>query len=78
MRGRSAFQVVEGRYAVVNDVHRQSGLRGVEALEQEIDVLVGRLRRKIEEDPKRPQLILTVRGEGYRFTPRVTWSASPD
>jgi TolB-like protein/DNA-binding winged helix-turn-helix (wHTH) protein/Flp pilus assembly protein TadD len=32
-----------------------------------VDVLVGRLRRKIEADPKRPRLIVTVPGEGYRF-----------
>jgi two-component system OmpR family response regulator len=30
-----------------------------------IDVQVGRLRRKIEEDPKNPSLIKTVRGGGY-------------
>jgi TolB-like protein/Tfp pilus assembly protein PilF len=30
-------------------------------------VIVGRLRRKIEPDPKRPCLIVTVLGEGYRF-----------
>ncbi len=32
-----------------------------------IDVVVGRLRKKIEEDPARPDWILTVHGEGYRF-----------
>jgi len=30
-------------------------------------VLVGKLRRKIEPDPKEPRLIMTVPGEGYRF-----------
>ena len=30
-------------------------------------MLVGRLRRKIEPDPKKPRLIVTVPGEGYRF-----------
>ena len=33
-----------------------------------IDVQVGRLRRKLEQDPQRPQLIKTVRGGGYMFT----------
>ncbi len=37
-----------------------------------IDVLVRRLRRKIEEDPGNPELIVTVHGEGYVFTPAVT------
>ncbi len=32
-----------------------------------VDVAVQRLRAKIEEDPKRPKLITTVRGVGYRF-----------
>jgi TolB-like protein len=32
-----------------------------------VDVLVGKLRRRIEADPKRPRLIVTVPGEGYRF-----------
>jgi len=30
---------------------------------------VRRLRRKIEEDPERPRIIVTVRGVGYRFEP---------
>src|SRR5277367_397964 len=32
-----------------------------------IDMLVGRLRRKIEPDAKPPRLIVTVAGEGYKF-----------
>lgn len=30
---------------------------------------VGRLRRRIEEDPERPRWVRTVRGVGYRFEP---------
>ena len=37
-----------------------------------IDVLVRRLRRKIEREPGHPELIVTVHGEGYVFTPAVT------
>jgi two-component system OmpR family response regulator len=36
-----------------------------------IDVQVGRLRRKLEDDPQRPTMIKTVRGSGYIFTPTV-------
>ena len=32
-----------------------------------VDVAVQRLRAKIEDDPKEPQIIKTVRGVGYRF-----------
>ena len=31
-----------------------------------VDVAIGRLRSKIEEDPVNPRLILTVRGSGYK------------
>ena len=39
--------------------------------DRSIDVQVGRLRRKIELDPKNPSLIKTVRGGGYMFTAEV-------
>jgi len=39
-----------------------------------IDVQVGRLRRKLEDDPQNPTLIKTVRGSGYIFTPTVELS----
>jgi two-component system OmpR family response regulator len=39
-----------------------------------IDVQVGRLRRKLEDDPQNPSLIKTVRGSGYIFTPAVEMS----
>ena len=32
-----------------------------------VDVHLGRLRRKIEDDPEHPRLVITVRGAGYRF-----------
>jgi DNA-binding response OmpR family regulator len=35
--------------------------------DRSVDVLVGRLRAKIEEDPKDPRLIVTVHGIGYVF-----------
>ena len=39
--------------------------------DRSIDTQVGRLRKKIEADPKNPILIKTVRGVGYVFTPEV-------
>jgi len=40
--------------------------------DRSIDVLVGKLRKKIEEDPSQPKLILTIRSFGYKFAARVT------
>jgi len=34
-----------------------------------VDVHVANLRRKLEEDPSRPAMILTVHGLGYKFVP---------
>jgi adenylate cyclase len=36
--------------------------------DRSVDVMVGRLRKKVEPDPKQPSVIQTVPGEGYRFT----------
>ena len=47
-----------------------------EATGRAIDVLVGRLRSKIETDPKAPDMIRTERGTGYVFAVDVT--AEPD
>jgi two-component system OmpR family response regulator len=39
--------------------------------DRSVDMQVGRLRRKIEARPDKPELIETVRGRGYIFTPAV-------
>jgi DNA-binding response OmpR family regulator len=39
--------------------------------DRSVDVLVGKLRKKIEEDPRSPRLIETVRGVGYKLAARV-------
>jgi TolB-like protein len=41
--------------------------RRFESFDRSVDILIGKLRRKIEADPKHPSLIVTVPGEGYRF-----------
>ena len=33
--------------------------------ERSIDVIITRLRKKIEDNPKNPQYLQTIRGEGY-------------
>jgi DNA-binding response OmpR family regulator len=37
--------------------------------DRSIDMRIGRLRKKIEPDPELPQVIKTVRGAGYLFSP---------
>ncbi|MBG6182291.1 DNA-binding response OmpR family regulator [Arthrobacter sp. CAN_A214] len=41
-----------------------------ESDERAIEVHIGNLRRKLLEDPKSPRWLQTVRGVGYRLTPR--------
>ena len=45
--------------------------RDAAPFDRSIDVQISRLRRKIENDPREPQLVKTVRGGGYLFTPVV-------
>ena len=42
--------------------------------DRSVDVLIGKLRKKIEEDPHNPSMIKTIRGAGYKFTARVKYS----
>lgn len=44
--------------------------RPAEASDRTVDVLVSRLRRKLEDNPHEPELIITVRGEGYALMAR--------
>jgi two-component system, OmpR family, response regulator len=39
--------------------------------DRSIDVLIGRLRKKIEQDPRNPRLLLTIRGGGYQCKTKV-------
>ena len=41
--------------------------QALEAFDRSIDVHISRLRAEIEEDPKQPKRIVTVRGAGYVF-----------
>jgi len=43
--------------------------RGWEPFDRSIDIRIARIRRKIEPDPSKPQVIKTVRGAGYIFSP---------
>lgn len=53
------------REALAGDMPRDEG----GGQERAVDVQITRLRRKIEEDPKQPRYLQTVRGEGYMLQP---------
>jgi len=40
-------------------------------IDRVVDVHIGKLRQKIEDNPAQPLFILTVRGHGYRFSDDV-------
>jgi two-component system OmpR family response regulator len=48
-------------------LHLLSG-RSFESFDRSVDVLIGKIRKKIENDPKNPAFVHTVRGSGYKFT----------
>jgi len=50
--------------------------RNAGSFERSIDVLVSRIRRKIEPDPREATLIKTIRSGGYLFTPTVDAATS--
>ncbi|MGF1446048.1 MAG: response regulator [Pikeienuella sp.] len=45
------------------------GASGGAVQDRAVDVQITRLRRKIEDDPKAPRYLQTVRGSGYMLTP---------
>ncbi|MFZ6771868.1 response regulator [Undibacterium sp. SXout7W] len=42
-----------------------------DAFDRSIDLLVSRLRQKLEDDPRQPHLLKTIRGEGYMLNTNV-------
>lgn len=53
------------RAKLVEDLGRDRG----QAQERAVDVQITRLRRKLEQDPKQPRYLQTVRGAGYMLAP---------
>ncbi|MCB0867990.1 MAG: response regulator transcription factor, partial [Solirubrobacterales bacterium] len=70
---RSEFQLLRLLAARPGEVFRRSQI--MEELwqtefdgdERACDVHISNLRQKVETDPQRPELVLTVRGIGYKF-----------
>jgi DNA-binding response OmpR family regulator len=56
---------VVSRDELLTEVWEYPTVRGVET--RTVDNYVVRLRQKVEPDPERPRVVLTVRGRGYRY-----------
>lgn len=56
--------IVQSREAIMNKV------RGVnfESFDRSIDVMISRLRQKLNDNPRKPEIIKTLRNVGYLFT----------
>ncbi|MDX1433556.1 MAG: response regulator transcription factor [Gammaproteobacteria bacterium] len=73
----SQFQLLASLVARPNRVMSREEILGLVSgrdwtpMDRSIDVLIGKLRKKIEPDPKSPTLIKTIRGIGYKFTAHV-------
>jgi DNA-binding winged helix-turn-helix (wHTH) protein len=67
-----AFVERAGRVLSRDQLLQLTAGRDAEPYDRSVDVLVARLRRKIEPDSKRPSLIVTVPGSGYKFTAQVS------
>jgi len=58
-----------GRVLNRDQLLEQAHDRSWDPFDRSIDIRISRLRRKIESDPRKPQIIRTVRGTGYVFSP---------
>jgi len=46
--------------------------RNMDMFDRSIDILISRVRQKLNDDPRTPTLIKTIRGEGYLFDAKVS------
>ena len=67
---------LESPKRLISRAQMQQSLGGAasESFDRAMDVRISRLRTKLREDPKNPQLIKTIYGAGYIFLGDVTWS----
>jgi two-component system OmpR family response regulator len=78
------IELTSGEFSLLNEFIEKAGRvlsrdhllsaiysRDWEPFDRSIDVLVTRLRRKIEQDSRHPEIIKTVRGTGYMFAAAI-------
>ncbi|MBX3604759.1 MAG: response regulator transcription factor [Piscinibacter sp.] len=68
----SAFVRQPGRVLSRDQLLEQTRGRPAGAFDRTIDVQVGRLRRKLDDNAEDPQIIKSVRGAGYILVPAVS------
>jgi DNA-binding response OmpR family regulator len=66
--------LASNRGRVLSRVRLRDAIDGktVDRYDRSIDMLIARLRRKIEINPAHPEVIITVPGAGYKFVASVT------
>lgn len=82
--GGSKVELTSGEFSLLNEFIEKAGRvlsrdhllsaiysRDWEPFDRSIDVLVTRLRRKVEADSRHPEIIKTVRGTGYMFAAAI-------
>jgi class 3 adenylate cyclase/predicted ATPase len=87
--GGREVPLTRGEFALLVSLARRPGLvlsrdqllssaagYGSEGYDRSIDVMVWRLRRKIEREPRHPRIIVTVPGAGYKFAVKVRSTAA--
>ncbi len=65
----SLFARNKGRVLNRDQILDQAHDRSWDPFDRSIDIRISRLRRKIEPNPQKPQIIKTVRGIGYIYDP---------
>lgn len=71
-----AFLHAPGRVLSRDHLLDATSGRMPDRFDRSIDMLVSRLRRKVEPDPRSPRLILTIPGLGYKFTAKPLGDAT--
>lgn len=75
---RAEFNLLEalvkasGRVLSREQLIERCGGNASQSFDRSIDILISRLRRKLDDDPKAPSMIETVRGDGYQFVAEMT------
>ncbi|SEH26461.1 response regulator [Rhizobium sp. NFR12] len=68
----AAFVAHPGRVLSRDFLLEETKGRHLDAYDRAIDAQIVRIRRKVEVDPKQPQIIRSIRGVGYMFAARVS------